>query len=367
MPAGRSPGSSRTAGRGRSSARARARRRAGRARSARSGGRACGRSGRRRRRRSWTSLLRYTGIRRAGVSSSGPCGSGHRFRRGVGSGRPRSPWLRSRFFCLLPAAADSLPDGVTARPRTVEAVQERLAELGYLRRSGVDGIWGAQSRGATIAFQKWEGPGARRDPRPDHAEGPSPMRDARRPLTGAGARGSRSRSTARCCCSSGGAGSPAPCTCPRASRASPPPVGDYTVFRKRRRAFSIPYAVWLPYASYFFRGIAVHQARESQFGRLARLCARRGSTRSGSSAGCPSGLLSGCWRAPAEVAPGAQGDHRAPGSRRAVQLPDRVGPLSRSPSPADVHGRPGDRDQLPPLRLGVEVRRLDEVDRPVEA
>ena len=58
-----------------------------------------------------------------------------------------------------PAAADplSVGGGASLRPRTVEAVQQKLADLGFLARSGVDGVFGAQSRGAVIAFQKWEG------------------------------------------------------------------------------------------------------------------------------------------------------------------------------------------------------------------
>jgi lipoprotein-anchoring transpeptidase ErfK/SrfK len=39
------------------------------------------------------------------------------------------------------------------------------------------------------------------------------------------------------------------------------PPGRYDVVRKRRRSFSIPYKVWLPYASYFVGGIAIHQSR----------------------------------------------------------------------------------------------------------
>jgi lipoprotein-anchoring transpeptidase ErfK/SrfK len=39
------------------------------------------------------------------------------------------------------------------------------------------------------------------------------------------------------------------------------PPGRYEVFRKKRRSWSVPYRVWLPWASYFVRGIAFHQAR----------------------------------------------------------------------------------------------------------
>jgi lipoprotein-anchoring transpeptidase ErfK/SrfK len=39
------------------------------------------------------------------------------------------------------------------------------------------------------------------------------------------------------------------------------PTGRYEVLRKRRRSWSVPYEVWLPWASYFVGGFAVHQAK----------------------------------------------------------------------------------------------------------
>jgi lipoprotein-anchoring transpeptidase ErfK/SrfK len=36
------------------------------------------------------------------------------------------------------------------------------------------------------------------------------------------------------------------------------PRGSYTIFRKERNSWSVPYRVWLPYASYFTGGIAFH-------------------------------------------------------------------------------------------------------------
>jgi lipoprotein-anchoring transpeptidase ErfK/SrfK len=36
------------------------------------------------------------------------------------------------------------------------------------------------------------------------------------------------------------------------------PAGTYTIFRKERNSWSVPYQVWLPYASYFNGGIAFH-------------------------------------------------------------------------------------------------------------
>jgi lipoprotein-anchoring transpeptidase ErfK/SrfK len=52
------------------------------------------------------------------------------------------------------------------------------------------------------------------------------------------------------------------------------PTGRYEVFRKKRRSWSVPYRVWLPWASYFVRGIAFHQARNVPVRPASHGCAR---------------------------------------------------------------------------------------------
>ena len=37
------------------------------------------------------------------------------------------------------------------------------------------------------------------------------------------------------------------------------PPGSYSVFRKEARSWSVPFKVWLPWASYFVGGIAFHE------------------------------------------------------------------------------------------------------------
>ncbi len=37
------------------------------------------------------------------------------------------------------------------------------------------------------------------------------------------------------------------------------PTGSYAVFRKEARSWSVPYKVWLPWASYFVGGVAFHE------------------------------------------------------------------------------------------------------------
>ena len=36
------------------------------------------------------------------------------------------------------------------------------------------------------------------------------------------------------------------------------PPGSFTVFRKEQRSWSVPFRVWLPWATYFVGGIAFH-------------------------------------------------------------------------------------------------------------
>ncbi len=138
----------------------------------------------------------------------------------------------------------------------IRRVQEDLAELGYLPRAAVDGKSGDRTRQAVLAFQGWEGlardgvvgPQTRRQLRT--AARPKPRGEGRRieVYRGKGValvvRGGR---TVRALHVS--TGKPSHET----------PAGTFEVFRKERRSWSVPFSVWLPYASYFNRGIAFHE------------------------------------------------------------------------------------------------------------
>jgi lipoprotein-anchoring transpeptidase ErfK/SrfK len=39
---------------------------------------------------------------------------------------------------------------------------------------------------------------------------------------------------------------------------TPTPTGRFRVYRKERESWSVPYRVWLPWASYFSGGVALH-------------------------------------------------------------------------------------------------------------
>jgi hypothetical protein len=138
-------------------------------------------------------------------------------------------------------------------------VQRRLVTLGYLPRGAVDGVFGGHTRSAVIAFQKWEGLHR------DGIYGPltrRALRRAERPTPQARGRGRRvevlldrqlalvvrrGRVVRTLHVSTG-----------RPRFATPP--GSYAVFRKQRRSWSVPYKLWLPWASYFVGGIAFHEA-----------------------------------------------------------------------------------------------------------
>jgi len=180
------------------------------------------------------------------------------------------------FALLVPAPAHADPlaaGGVTPRPRTVEAVQRKLVELGYLPRGSVDGVFGAHSRAAVIAFQKWEGldrdgiPGPITQTALASAQRPAPV------TRGGGTRIEilldrqvlllvRNGRVLRTMHVSTG------------KRGFLTPTGEYSILRKRRKSWSIPYKVWLPWASYFVRGIAIHQSRVVPARRASHGCVR---------------------------------------------------------------------------------------------
>jgi lipoprotein-anchoring transpeptidase ErfK/SrfK len=137
-------------------------------------------------------------------------------------------------------------------------LQQRLANLGYLPQSGVDGVVGYQTQQAVMAFQSWEGltrdgvagPQTRsalataKRPRPS-AKRPSRLMEVR---IGRGVlmlvRNGRAVRTIHI--SAGGPGNETP-------------TGRYEVFRKELMSWSVPFSTWLPYASYFNNGIAFHE------------------------------------------------------------------------------------------------------------
>jgi len=157
-----------------------------------------------------------------------------------------------------PSAAVVLPR--IAGSMTVLQLQRRLVKLGYLPQAAATDHFDQRTLSAVIAFQKWEGLVR------DGVPGPvtqAALLVAKRPkprTTGPGTRVEilldrqvalvirRGRVLRTIHVSTG-------------KRGYVTPPGRYEVFRKRRRSWSVPYHVWMPWASYFVRGIAFHQAR----------------------------------------------------------------------------------------------------------
>jgi L,D-transpeptidase catalytic domain/Putative peptidoglycan binding domain len=136
------------------------------------------------------------------------------------------------------------------------AAQTRLVELGYLSPSAVSGRMDGLTRQAVMAFQGWEGLAR------DGVLGPvtrARLATARRPEVRP-ARGSRieidlrrqvallvrgARVVRAIHVSTGGVGTPTP-------------TGRFRIYRKERESWSVPFRVWLPWASYFSGGVALH-------------------------------------------------------------------------------------------------------------
>ena len=138
------------------------------------------------------------------------------------------------------------------------AVQQRLAELAFLPAEAVDGRSGPRTTSAVVAFQKWAGlardgvVGAATRSTLFSAAQPTPIRpgsgrrvevllDRQLALVVDGARLLRILDIST--------GKPGFDT----------PAGSFRVTRKEQRSWSVPYKVWLPWASYFVGGVAFHE------------------------------------------------------------------------------------------------------------
>ena len=147
-------------------------------------------------------------------------------------------------------------DRVTAPP-TTGALQQRLADLGFLAETAVTGSVDYQTSTAVLGFQKWANL-----PR-DGSLGAMTVQAllrATRPAPALTAPGRRievqlrrqvalliqDNRVVRTVHISSGAGGKTP-------------QGSFRVYRKERYSWSVPFKVWLPWASYFTGGIAFHE------------------------------------------------------------------------------------------------------------
>jgi lipoprotein-anchoring transpeptidase ErfK/SrfK len=159
----------------------------------------------------------------------------------------------------LPPPGEPAPEPTTNPTAAVRDLQQRLADLSYLPPEAVDGEAGEQTRFAVMAFQKWQGLSR------DGTAGPATM----------AALASATRPTPRTI----GAGNRFEVLLDRqlvlyiengavvrtlhVSSGAPgyeTPTGRFSVFRKEANSWSVPYKVWLPWASYFVGGVAFHES-----------------------------------------------------------------------------------------------------------
>jgi peptidoglycan hydrolase-like protein with peptidoglycan-binding domain len=151
------------------------------------------------------------------------------------------------------------PVRLPAPDPAVRATQRRLIELGYMVSGDDDGRFGPATQNAILAFQKWERLDrtglldARTKSRLAKATRPSPVTH--------GAPGKRAEilldrqvtllilddTVVRAIAVSSGKPS------------TPTPPGDYRVYAKITRWWSVPFREWLPYALPFVGGIAFHE------------------------------------------------------------------------------------------------------------
>jgi lipoprotein-anchoring transpeptidase ErfK/SrfK len=154
----------------------------------------------------------------------------------------------------LPERPGLVPDGPA--PADPRAVQTRLAALGYLPRPAVTGRWDYRTQQAVMAFQAWSGIGR------DGVVGPETIaaletRQAPIPQVARGRRIEVYRSRGVALLIENGRVRRA-IHVSTGARGFETPMGSFRVFRKERNSWSVPYRVWLPYASYFRGGIAFH-------------------------------------------------------------------------------------------------------------
>jgi peptidoglycan hydrolase-like protein with peptidoglycan-binding domain len=153
--------------------------------------------------------------------------------------------------------------GWKAKPKgekslSTKDVQKRLAALHYLPPGAVDGEAGYRTQQAVMAFQAWEGLGRdgvvgpmttaalakAKTPRPS-SQGPSKRIEVYR-SKGVILEIAHNKVRRAIHVSTGQPGLETP-------------AGTFKVFRKELRSWSVPFQVWLPYASYFNNGIAFHE------------------------------------------------------------------------------------------------------------
>jgi len=165
------------------------------------------------------------------------------------------------------AAVDRVPH----QPVTID-FQRQLVDLGFMAPSGLTGTVDAQTSTAVLGFQKWSGlerdgtlgvatiVALQRAARPEPARR-APGRRIEIQLRRQLALLIDANRVVRAVHISSGAGGKTP-------------TGSFRIYRKERYSWSVPFKVWLPWASYFTGGVALHE-----FGSVPTYAASHGCVR----------------------------------------------------------------------------------------
>ena len=161
--------------------------------------------------------------------------------------------------------------------KDIKDVQTKLAALGYLPDDGVTGVNDYRTMQAVLAFQSWEGldrdgvAGPKTRARLDKAGRPAPVdKSAAKHVEIYRARGVvllvQGGHAVRVIHTSTGVGGDSP------NLGTPP--GKFKIYRKEEHSWSVPYKAWLPYASYWNGGWALHGYADVPAGPASHGCAR---------------------------------------------------------------------------------------------
>jgi peptidoglycan hydrolase-like protein with peptidoglycan-binding domain len=146
--------------------------------------------------------------------------------------------------------------GLESRGPAVRLLEEGLARLGYLPPGSPDGRFDERTYHAVIAFQGWSGLGR------DGSAGPQVWRRLERggrPRPWGGMRDGVQIDLTRQVLLLVRGGRVVRAIHVSTGAYGRTPRGQFSVYRKETLSWSIPFSTWMPYASYFLGGFAMHE------------------------------------------------------------------------------------------------------------
>src|SRR5262245_3917421 len=157
-----------------------------------------------------------------------------------------------------PSSGTPAPEQQGVPSEATRVLQQALADRGFMTAADVDGRAGPRTTSAVVAFQKWAG--LARDGKAGPATRAALTASSRPTPIGAGS-GHRVEVLLdrQLTLVVDGAQVTRVLDVATGKPSFETPTGSYRVFRKEQRSWSVPYKVWLPWASYFVGGVAFHE------------------------------------------------------------------------------------------------------------